>query len=126
MNFNTNLPLDEEVSTFSTFLALEHISEYRLSDIGFSFGLGYTIENITSNFSTIPDRQNKYASVKLEGVLRKSLNENIAINLRPILFWSDPYHSFNSSDWGVAREDLSILVNLGVSYSIPVASKKEK
>jgi len=112
------LPLDGQVSTFTSFLSLEHLNEKGLVDIGYSFGLGYTREILyLSKISDIYSERN-FTSLNISALVGKSFSDRIALNLRPMVIWTNPYNSFDSSDWSIASEDLSLLLNLGLSYRI--------
>ena len=117
---NFNQPIDRDVSSLTTMLMLEHLKEDSTWNIGYQFGVGYTRQSFRQDLTDLsPVIESWYMSLAFSGLLSRKINDKFAVQLEPGLLWTDPVGSLRSSEqWQIAGEDLSVLVQLGVRYTL--------
>jgi hypothetical protein len=119
-NWKTESPIKGEVSSFTSSLMLEHLTNNQTWNFGYNFGFGYTVENYIESFEFgTPSAYRRFMSATVSALLSANISERVSIQLSPSLLWSDPANSFRSSDnWKVAGEDLNFLTQLGFVYKL--------
>ncbi len=119
-SWKTGGSIEGEVSSFTSSVLLEHLEETKKWNFGYNFGLGYSNENYSPSLSySVQSELRNYLSFTLSGIMSYQLSENLQLQMVPSLFWSDVVNSLRSSDhWNIAREDLSFLGQLGISYRL--------
>jgi hypothetical protein len=117
---NVNEPIDGDVSSLSTMLMLEHLKDDQTWNLGYNFGVGYTHQSFRQDLTNLtPALESQFMSFLFSGLLSRTINDQLAIQLEPGLLWTDPVGSFRSSEeWQIAGEDLSLLLQVGVSYTL--------
>ncbi|WP_196886841.1 hypothetical protein [Aureivirga sp. CE67] len=114
--------IDGNISSFSSFLLLEHLNQNKKWNFGYNFGLGYTKERLQkylhlTNTENIIEKN--YASLSLGGIIDFKLNQKLSLQLSPSLQWADPISSIKTSyNWDIAGEDLHFLVQFGINYRL--------
>ena len=108
------------MSSLTTMLMLEHLKEDSTWNIGYQFGVGYTRQSFRQDLTDLsPVIESWYMSLAFSGLLSRKINDKFAVQLEPGLLWTDPVGSLRSSEqWQIAGEDLSVLVQLGVRYTL--------
>lgn len=114
----SNVVLSGSVETFTTLLLYEFMPTEKNFNIGYNFGLGFTkqeYERFPSVIQFAP--QDNYMSVAAGAITALKLNEKLFLRLETGLLWTDPINSFKGpANFQTAGEDLSLLVQLGLSY----------
>lgn len=120
--FESNIPFwgiytHGEVSSTTTSILLEHLSETKKWNLGYHFGLGYTNENYheIDGKTTSSDIRN-FMSLTVGGILAYQVSERSSINLTPSVLWTDPINTLRSDNWQHGREDISAFIQLGYTY----------
>ena len=117
---SSNERIDGDVTSLTSMILLEHLKEKNKWNFGYNFGFGYTHQEFRQdliNLSPVVDRN--FMSINFSGIISSELYENLALQLEPTLFWTDPVASLRESDkWQIAGEDLSILMQIGIKYKI--------
>lgn len=117
-DYQTRSPLDGTVDTYSFLMLYERLRTDKKFNVGYNFGLGHTIQNL-NRAKNIPATavEDRFMSVNLAGVFSVRLNNSLRLNAETGLLWTDPINTFRGSyDWQTAGEDLSFLVQVGLSY----------
>lgn len=111
--------LDGEVGTYTAMISLEHLKSDKKFNLGFDVGMGLTLENFVKNrnYDTVGET-NLYMSLKTSGIASFRLGKKTRLLLEPVAFWTNPYNSFDGKKYQMANEDLSLLLNLGVTYQL--------
>lgn len=109
-----------DVVSFTSFIVAEHLKIDKQFNLGYDFGAGYTVETLNYNSSGVYnlDEIRKYASIRVGLLASLRTGKRSRLSLEPTLFWSDIANSFIQSNWKVAAEDISFLVNLTYSYRL--------
>ncbi|WP_019037785.1 hypothetical protein [Psychroflexus tropicus] len=117
---NFNQPIDGDVSSLTTLLMLEHLKDNQTWNLGYNFGVGYTYQSFRPDLTNLtPALESRFMSFLFSGLLSRTINDQLAIQLEPGLLWTDPVGSFRSSEkWQIAGEDLSVLLQAGVRYKL--------
>jgi hypothetical protein len=65
-----------------------------------------------------PSLEDRFMSATLGAVYSLRLNNNLRLNFETGILWTDPVNTFRGSrNWQTAGEDISLLLQVGVSYS---------
>ncbi|MDT0647064.1 hypothetical protein RM545_10205 [Zunongwangia sp. F260] len=117
---NNNEPIDGDVTSLTSMILLEHLKEDNTWNFGYNFGFGYTHQEFRQNLNILsPGITSNYMSVNFSGIISSKLTEDLALQIEPTLFWTDPVGSLRASDkWQIAGEDINILLQLGIKYKI--------
>ncbi len=109
----------ELVETFTFSLLYERLRSDKKFNIGYHFGLGYTQQDFTQiKNRNIPAREDRFISATAAAIYSLRLNEKLRLKLETGVLWTDVSNSFRgSSNWQTAGEDVSFLVQLGISYA---------
>ncbi|MGB5983307.1 MAG: hypothetical protein WBG46_14290 [Nonlabens sp.] len=112
-----------EGQTFS--LLYERLRSHQTINFGFNAGLGHTIE--TLNLVPRPGtylREINYATLSGAGILSYQLNDALSLRAEMGFLWTDPINTFRGSEnWQTAGEDVSLLLQFGITYTIPFSDK---
>ncbi len=110
------------IDAITTSLLYERLNTEREMALGYFLGAGHTVQTfdrLASSTYTIPD--NRYMSITAGGVLQYTSPSGIGLWLEPSIQWADPINSLrDSSDWQTGGEDVNFMVQVGVSYRIPL------
>ncbi len=117
-DYQTAAPLNGYVTSFTTSLLYERLRADKTFNIGYHFGMGFTQQDFIQQKNTsLPVIESRFTSITGGVVYSLRLQENLRLNLNTDLLWTDPLNSLNGSEnWQTAGEDLSLLIQLGVSY----------
>jgi hypothetical protein len=112
--------IDGEVTSLTTMILLEHLNSNKKWNLGYNFGIGYSNEKFKQDFNNGPyNVESNYMSINFSGILNKKINENFSFQIEPSLLWTDPVNSLRNRDkWQIAGEDISLLIQLGITYKI--------
>ncbi|WP_037318811.1 hypothetical protein [Salegentibacter sp. Hel_I_6] len=116
----SNEPIDGDVTSLTSMILLEHLKEENTWNFGYNFGFGYTRQEFRQDLTNLsPAVVSNFMSVNFSGIISSKLTENLALQIEPTLFWTDPVGSLRDSDrWQIAGEDVSILMQVGIKYKI--------
>ncbi|MDT0676711.1 hypothetical protein [Autumnicola musiva] len=116
LNYNIN----GEVTSLTTLILLEHLKCNSKWNSGYNFGLGYTNQTFKPDLvNSINNIESTYLSINISGILNRKINENFSFQIEPNLMWTDPINSLrNREKWQIAGEDISMLIQLGLTYRI--------
>ena len=120
LNWESNAPINGEVSSFTSFILLEHLNVKKIWNFGYNLGFGYTTENYIELLDQRTQSEfRKFMSITISGLISIKISEKVSIQLIPSLLWTDPANTFRSSDkWYIAGEDLSFLTQVGFEYRL--------
>ncbi|ARN76666.1 hypothetical protein BST97_00855 [Nonlabens spongiae] len=118
-DYQSGLSLNGTVDAFSFLLLYERLRADKKFNVGYNFGLGHTIQNFNRNTrSGANDVQDRFMSLNFTGIASLQLSDRLRLKGEAGFLWTDPINSLRGSDyWQTAGEDLSFLVQLGLSYS---------
>ena len=118
-DYQSGLSLNGSVDAFNFLLLYERLRADKKFNMGYNFGLGHTIQNFNRNTrSGANDVQDRFMSLNFAGIGSLQLSDRLRLKGEVGFLWTDPINSLRGSDyWQTAGEDLSFLVQLGLSYS---------
>jgi hypothetical protein len=117
-DYQTAAPLDGMVETFTTSLLYERLRADKMFNIGYHFGMGLTQQEFKQQKNTnLRALENRFMSLTFGGLYSLRLHEKLRLNFETAVLWTDPINSFRGSEnWQTAGEDISFLVQIGISY----------
>ena len=118
-DYQSGLSLNGTVDAFNFLLLYERLRADKQFNVGYNFGLGHTIQNFNRNTrSGANDVQDRFMSLNFAGIGSLQLSDRLRLKGEAGFLWTDPINSLRGSDyWQTAGEDLSFLVQIGLSYS---------
>ncbi|MBD80921.1 MAG: hypothetical protein CL840_18535 [Crocinitomicaceae bacterium] len=109
--------LEGEVSSITSFLVLEHLSQDKKFNLGYDIGIGFTKERLVRSSNNDAEFRS-FASFRLGGIASYSFGKRSRISFEPSIYWTDIVNSFRPENYKLAGEDVSLLFNLGYSYRL--------
>lgn len=107
------------VSSYSTFLILDHINQKSDWRLGYSIGMGYTKEVVSPAYGiNMEEDTRKFTSMMFAPFLSIQAGKRSAFRLTPTLMWTDPINTFRKDEWVRAGEDLHLLWSFGFAHTI--------
>jgi len=119
-NWISGRKIDGQVSSLTSIISLEHLKDDKKINLGYSFGLGYTVENYIENLDYGRQAEiRKFLSLYISALAQAKISQKIFIHLEPTFFWTDPINSLrSSSNWYIAGEDLNCLLQIGINFNL--------
>ena len=117
-DYQQGLRIDGNVETFTIALLYERLKSDKNFNIGYNFGVGHTVESLEPirNQRGL-DFEERFMNVSGAGIFSFRLNDTLRLRGETGLLWTDPVNTFRGSEnWQTAGEDLSFLVQIGISY----------
>ncbi len=118
-DYQSGISLNGSVDAFSFLLLYERLRADKKFNVGYNLGLGHTIQNFNRNTrSGANDVQDRFMSFNFAGIGSLQLNDRLRLKGEAGFLWTDPINSLRGSDyWQTAGEDLSFIVQVGLSYT---------
>jgi hypothetical protein len=118
-DYQTRARLDGIVESFTFSLLYERLRSDKIFNIGYHAGFGYTQQDFTQiKNRNLPALEDRFISATAAAVYSLRLKEKLRLKLETGMLWTDVSNSFRGSrNWQTAGEDLSFLVQIGVSYA---------
>ncbi len=111
--------IDGEITSLTTSILLEKMTNNKKLNFGYSFGLGFTVENLIEDLNFRIKEERNFMTFTIEPIISYSLSEKVSLRLSPKLLWLDPIKSFESADhYYIGGEDITILLQVGINMKL--------
>ena len=119
-DYQTGIALDGLVQNLTWSLLYERLRSDKIFNIGYNAGLGHTVQTFDlQKNTTTPALVDRFMSITGGGIFTLRLHKDFRLRAETGLLWTDPINSFRGSEnWQTAGEDLSFLVQVGLSYRL--------
>jgi len=119
LNWKTLNFIDGEISSFTTSLLLEKMTNNEKWNFGYSFGMGVTFENLIEDLNSRNKEERSFMTFTIEPIMAYDLSEKVTLRLSPKLLWFDPIKSFESPNhYYIGGEDITMLLQIGLNLKL--------
>ena len=117
-DYQTRSPLDGTVEAFTISALYERLRADKVFNIGYNVGLGFTQQDLVQiNNNNMPALEDRFVSVTANGIFSLRLHDQLRLIGETGVLWTDPINSFRGTrNWQTAGEDVSLLLQAGISY----------